>query len=86
MGSLLLPIGTLASLIWMNILRENKIKVGNMERLYKHFLPRRASYNHCLFAISILLCTNGICMKHKRKLEAPALLIKNIQNVFSIYM
>lgn len=27
MGSLLLPIGTLASLIWMNILRENKIKV-----------------------------------------------------------
>ncbi|OAS82886.1 MULTISPECIES: arsenic transporter [Metabacillus] len=27
MGSLLLPIGTLASLIWMHILRENKIKV-----------------------------------------------------------
>jgi arsenical pump membrane protein len=27
MGSLLLPIGTLASLIWMNILRENNIKV-----------------------------------------------------------
>lgn len=27
MGSLLLPIGTLASLIWMSILRENKIKV-----------------------------------------------------------
>ncbi|WP_042351757.1 arsenic transporter [Bacillus massiliigorillae] len=27
MGSLLLPIGTLASLIWMYILRENKIKV-----------------------------------------------------------
>lgn len=26
-GSLLLPIGTLASLIWMNILRQNKIKV-----------------------------------------------------------
>ncbi|WP_342047295.1 arsenic transporter [Bacillus sp. OTU530] len=27
MGSLLLPIGTLASLIWMHILRQNKIKV-----------------------------------------------------------
>jgi arsenical pump membrane protein len=27
MGSLLLPIGTLASLIWMHILRENKIKI-----------------------------------------------------------
>ena len=27
MGSLLLPIGTLASLIWMHILRKNKIKV-----------------------------------------------------------
>lgn len=27
MGSLLLPIGTLASLIWMDILRENKIKI-----------------------------------------------------------
>lgn len=27
MGSLLLPIGTLASLIWMNILRKNKIKI-----------------------------------------------------------
>ncbi len=27
MGSLLLPIGTLASLIWMQILRKNKIKV-----------------------------------------------------------
>jgi arsenical pump membrane protein len=26
-GSLLLPIGTLASLIWMHILRQNKIKV-----------------------------------------------------------
>jgi arsenical pump membrane protein len=26
-GSLLLPIGTLASLIWMHILRKNKIKV-----------------------------------------------------------
>ncbi|KQL36659.1 arsenic transporter [Psychrobacillus sp. FJAT-21963] len=28
MGSLLLPIGTLASLIWMHILRKNKIKVS----------------------------------------------------------
>ena len=28
MGSLLLPIGTLASLIWMSILRKNKIKVS----------------------------------------------------------
>lgn len=27
MGSLLLPIGTLASLIWMDILRKNKIKI-----------------------------------------------------------
>lgn len=27
MGSLLLPIGTLASLIWIDILRKNKIKV-----------------------------------------------------------
>jgi arsenical pump membrane protein len=27
MGSLLLPIGTLASLIWMHILKQNKIKV-----------------------------------------------------------
>jgi arsenical pump membrane protein len=27
MGSLLLPIGTLASLIWMHILKENHIKV-----------------------------------------------------------
>ena len=27
MGSLLLPIGTLASLIWMHILRQNKIKI-----------------------------------------------------------
>ena len=27
MGSLLLPIGTLASLIWLHILRANKIKV-----------------------------------------------------------
>ena len=26
-GSLLLPIGTLASLIWMHILRKNKIKI-----------------------------------------------------------
>jgi len=30
-GSLLLPIGTLASLIWMHILRQNKIKVQWME-------------------------------------------------------
>ena len=28
MGSLLLPIGTLASLIWMHILRRNKIAVS----------------------------------------------------------
>ena len=27
MGSLLLPIGTLASLIWMHILKENHIKI-----------------------------------------------------------
>lgn len=27
MGSLLLPIGTLVSLIWMHILRQNKIKI-----------------------------------------------------------
>lgn len=33
MGSLLLPIGTLASLIWMYILRENKIKVKWKEYL-----------------------------------------------------
>ena len=26
-GSLLLPIGTLASLIWMHILRKNKVKI-----------------------------------------------------------
>lgn len=33
MGSLLLPIGTLASLIWMHILRKNKIKVTWKEYL-----------------------------------------------------
>ncbi|MEK3887367.1 arsenic transporter [Bacillus sp. FSL K6-3431] len=33
MGSLLLPIGTLASLIWMHILKQNKIKVKWMEYL-----------------------------------------------------
>ena len=27
-GSLLLPMGTLASLIWMNILRQHKVKVS----------------------------------------------------------
>jgi len=31
MGSLLLPIGTLASLLWMNILKRNKIKISWLE-------------------------------------------------------
>jgi arsenical pump membrane protein len=33
MGSLLLPTGTLATLIWMHILRQNKVKVSWMEYL-----------------------------------------------------
>ncbi|MBO1511999.1 arsenic transporter [Metabacillus bambusae] len=37
-GSLLLPIGTLASLIWMHILRENKIKVKWKDYLHVSFL------------------------------------------------
>lgn len=34
MGALLLPIGTLASLIWMHILKQNKIKIRWKEYLY----------------------------------------------------
>ena len=45
MGSLLLPIGTLASLIWMSILRKNKIK-SQLERLLERLVDRHPDRNN----------------------------------------
>ena len=52
-GSLLLPIGTLASLIWMHILRQNKIKVKWKDYLsvISHCNPNNNSTSHYSYYI-----------------------------------
>ena len=45
MGSLLLQIGTLASLIWMHILRRNKI--DQLERLLERIADCHTAHNYC---------------------------------------
>ena len=60
MGSLLLPIGTLASLLWMHILRKNKIKVTWKDYLSVTLIVIPI-YNNRNVDIVIFLGTIGFC-------------------------
>ncbi len=61
MGSLLLPIGTLASLIWMHILRRNKIKC-QLERLLERIVDRHTAHNDRNIDTVIFLGSNCFCL------------------------